>query len=190
MRVILVICVAASVAAGAPSLSDGRPPADALYRRADVPVNARVADLLGRMTLAEKVAQLLQPWPTDYSCARLLAEFGRTGVGAVYAYSITNCSLGLAHIDALNYLQGKFVNESRLGIPVTTITESLHGSVEGGTAFPNPTLLGQTWNASLVTAVGSVIALEARANGVTRGFAPVLQVVTDPRFGVRARRRS
>lgn len=160
-----------------------RPPADALFRRADAPVNDRVADLLARMTLEEKVAQLLNPWPTKYNCVDLIRDFGKTGVGAVYAYSIDDCGHGLSHVDALNYLQATFVNSSRLGIPIAMISETLHSSVQGGTAFPNPTLLGQSFNASLVEAIGSVIAAEARANGVTRGFAPVLQVVVDPRFG-------
>jgi beta-glucosidase len=77
----------------------------------------------------------------------------------------------------------QLTSRSRLGIPVATISETLHSSVEGGTAFPNPTLLGSTWDTDLVQAIGSVIGLEARAAGITRGFAPVLQVVTDPRFG-------
>jgi beta-glucosidase len=135
------------------------------------------------MTLEEKVTQLLNPWPTKYNCSRVIAEFGATGVGALYAYSIEQCLPGQDHFEALNYLQALLVNSSRLGIPVATISETLHSSLQDGAAFPNPTLLGQTWDVALVEAVGAVIGLEARTAGVTRGFAPVLQVVTDPRFG-------
>ena len=172
----LLRCVSASPLA--------RPPADALYRDPTQPVNARVADLLARMTLEEKVNQLLNPWPVKLTCQQIIAAYGSTGVGALYAYAITDCEApGQSHADAQNYLQGYLLNNSRLGIPVATISETLHSSVEGGAAFPNPTLLGQTWDVALVEAVGAVIGLEARTAGVTRGFAPVLQVVTDPRFG-------
>jgi beta-glucosidase len=136
------------------------------------------------MSLEEKVNQLLNPWPTKYKCSDVLAQFSSTGVGALYAYAITDCDgNGMDHYDSLNYLQERLLNASRLGIPVATISETLHSSVDGGTAFPNPTLLGQTWDVALVEAAGAVIGLEARTAGVTRGFAPVLQVVTDPRFG-------
>lgn len=135
------------------------------------------------MTLQEKVNQLLSPWPTKFNCSSLLSLYGNTSFGAVYGYSIVNCLPGQNQSDALNYLQEQLTTNSRLKIPVAVISETLHSSVSGGTAFPNPTLLGSTWNVSLVQAIGSVIGLEARAAGVTRGFAPVLQVVTDPRFG-------
>ncbi len=161
-----------------------RPPASALYKDPAQPVNARVADLLSRMTLAEKVAQLLNPWPVKLTCKQIIEAYGDTGVGALYAYAISSCEApGQEHYAAQNYLQAYLLNRTRLGIPVATISETLHSSVEGGTAFPNPTLLGQTWDVALVEAVGAVIGLEARTAGVTRGFAPVLQVATDPRFG-------
>jgi len=51
-----------------------------------------------------------------------------------------------------------------------------------GTIFPGPIVLGMSWNQSLATSVGSVIAKEARAAGINRGLCPVLQVVTDCRF--------
>ena len=154
-----------------------------LYMDASQPVEARLADLIPRMTLEEKVAQLLNPWPTKFNCSQLLSLYGSTGFGAVYAYSISDCAGQQNNSVALTYLQTQLTTRSRLGIPVATISETLHSSVDGGTAFPNPTLLGSTWNTDLVQSIGSVIGLEARAAGVTRGFAPVLQVVTDPRFG-------
>jgi len=175
--------LATALPATAADFFTARPPADAPYRNAALPVNARVADLLARMTPTEKVNQLLSPWPTKFNCTDILAAFGSTSVGAIYAYSISGCGRGLSGHDALNFLQGTLVNSSRLGIPVATISETLHSSVQGGAAFPNPTLLGQTWDAALVEAIGAVIGLEARTAGISRGFAPVLQVVTDPRFG-------
>jgi len=174
---------AAASLAAALALPPGAPPASALYRNASAPVNDRVADLLARMTLEEKVAQLLNPWPSKFNCSEILRLYGDTSVGAVYAYAVTNCLPGQNVTAALNYLQDALTARSRLGIPVATISETLHSSVAGGAAFPCPTLLGQTWDVATVAAVGGAIGAEARANGVTRGFAPVLQVATDPRFG-------
>ena len=179
----MTLLLAAFALAPAAAAAPGAPPPDALYRDPSQPVNGRVADLLSRMTLQEKVNQLLNPWPSKYNCSQLIEMYGSTGVGALYAYSINACLPGLDHIDSQNYLQEIFINNSRLGIPVATISETLHSSIQDGAAFPNPTLLGQTWDVALVEAVGAVIGLEARTAGITRGFAPVLQVVTDPRFG-------
>ena len=153
------------------------------YKDPSAPVEDRVADLLPRMTLQEKVAQLLSPWPTKFNCSQLLSLYGSTGFGAVYAYSIENCVGQQNNSVALTYLQQQLTASSRLGIPVAAISETLHSSVEGGAAFPNPTLLGSTWDVALVQAIGGVIGLEARSAGITRGFAPVAQVVTDGRFG-------
>lgn len=162
---------------------DSIPTPRPLYLDPTQPVDDRVQDLVSRMTVEEKVAQLLHPWPTKFTCAQLLNLYGSTGFGAVYAYSITDCLPGQNNTAALNYLQETLLANSRLGIPVATVSETLHSSYEDGTAFPNPTLLGSTWDTALVEAIGGVIGLEARASGITRGFAPVLQVVTDPRFG-------
>ncbi len=50
------------------------------------------------------------------------------------------------------YVQAAFVNQSRLGIPLSVVSESLHGSMKGGTVYPAPQGLGSTWNADLVSA--------------------------------------
>jgi beta-glucosidase len=57
------------------------------------------------------------------------------------------------------------------------------GGNAGCTLFPAPITQGSTWNAPLVHAVGAANAAEARATGADRGFGPVLQVTTDPRWG-------
>jgi beta-glucosidase len=173
-----LICAVAAVA-GLVAASPNPPPA---YLQADLPIDERVADLLSRMTLQEKVNQLIIPWPGDFTAESLVQEYGGTGVGAVYEFSV-NFKNETDHFASMNMFQGYLLNYSRLGIPVTWISETLHSSRQGGTAFPNPTLLGHTWDTALVQQVGAVIGLEARTAGVGRGYAPVLQVVTDPRFG-------
>ena len=158
-----------------------------LYRDPDAPVDARVADLLARMTLEEKVAQLLEPFPGEFNSSALLARFGAAGVGAVYATGLNDGLLAADWYDAIFAFQTALVAGSRLGIPATIVSETLHSSGgsthDNGTAFPGPTLLSSSFNASLVEAVGAAVGAEARAGGFLRGNAPVLQVVTDPRFG-------
>ena len=134
------------------------------------------------MTLQEKVNQLIIPWPGSFTAESLVADYGGTGLGALYEDSV-NFQNETDHYTSLNILQGYFLNYSRLGIPVTYISETLHSSRNNGAAFPNPTLLGHSWDPAMVQTVGAVIGLEARTAGVGRGYAPVLQVVTDPRFG-------
>ena len=173
MRLLLAATVSSSIFAASPPR----------YLDPSQPVDARVSDLLSRMTLQEKVNQLLHPWPgPETTCDALVGNFSATGLGAVYAGSLGTCN-GLTTVDAINFVQGTLINTSRLGIPVAMVPESLHSSVNGGTIFPNPTLLGQTWDVALLEDVGTSIGRQARANGITRGFGPVLQVVTDPRFG-------
>ena len=66
------------------------------------------------------------------------------------------------------------MQNTRLGIPTSFIAETLHSSYSGGTIFPMPSLQGCTWNTDLIQRIAAVIAREARASGVDRGFSPVL----------------
>lgn len=90
---------------------------------------------------------------------------------------ITDC------VTQRNELQASFLNESRLGIPISFINEGLHGGAPGGTIFPEPITTAMTWNKTLVTKIAEVIAMEAHAIGVDTVFAPVVNMMADPRFG-------
>jgi len=151
----------------------------ALFRDASAPVNARVADLLSRMTLPEKVAQLVNPMT---SARQVVAAFAQTSLGGVALEDLAGGDFA-TDWDALNWLQGQLVNCSRLGIPASVFTEGLHGGMFSGTVFPAPVNMGNAWNVSLVRAVGAAVAFEARLGGADRVFAPELQVDTDARFG-------
>jgi beta-glucosidase len=149
------------------------PPPPPLYKVVGAPIPARVADLLLRMTLEEKLNQMALPfgakYPQDY------AQYNSTGLGATYPLA--------GGVDARNEWQRWQVEGSRLGIPTSFIGETLHSGASRGTVYPMPALQGCTWDAPLVQGVASAIALEASAQRVDRGFSPVLHFCTDPRFG-------
>eukprot|EP00040_Diaphanoeca_grandis_P036271 m.230725 g.230725 ORF g.230725 m.230725 type:complete len:681 (-) comp33587_c1_seq5:791-2833(-) len=149
-----------------------------LYKQPGAPIPERVADLVQRMNLDEKINQLVLPfgahYPQDYS------KYNVTGLGATYPLS----SLGNeSWWQTRNQWQSWQVNSTRLGIPTSFIAETLHSGYSKGTIFPMESLQGCTWNTDLVEQLSSVIAYEASVSGVDRGFSPVLHFCTDPRFG-------
>lgn len=151
-------------------------------------VDERVADLLSRMTLAEKVAQLLNPvgavdGPGNFAvnATNVLQTYGATGLGTLYTG--IRCDHTSDRFDCQNFLQSSIINSSRLGIPVSFIGETLVAGTSGGTIFPQPVLRGASFNVELEARIGASIARQARLGGIDRGLSPVLQVDTDVRFG-------
>jgi hypothetical protein len=153
-----------------------------LYKIADQTVDARVSDLLSRMTLSEKVAQMLNPVEASYEY--FAANYSSTSIGTIYSgLGGDSCNAAGPH-GCQNAIQALFLNSSRLGIPASFIGETLHSAgCSGGTIFPVPVLLGATFNVALISRIGTSIARQARSCGIDRGLSPVLQVDTDPRFG-------
>ena len=143
---------------------------------ASLPVDARVAALLAELTQAEKVAQTVHL--TGGAFADVVRAYGATGLGAFPSYSG-----GVGGLAARNALQAAIMNASRLQLPVSFHSETLHGACGGCTIFPMPAAQGATWNAPLVGAVARAIAVEAFATGIDRGFSPEINVPTDARFG-------
>jgi beta-glucosidase len=172
-----------------------------LYENPAAPVEERVADLIGRMTLEEKVAQLVCIW-TDKN--QLLDEDGRfvpekateeipLGVGCV-ARPSDNFGRGEAGVtpgrtpretvELVNALQRYLVEETRLGIPAMMHEEGLHGfQARGATVFPQAIALAATWDPALVEEVYTVVAREIRAWGARQALTPVVDVARDPRWG-------
>ena len=180
----VVIATSVALAARALSTCDGGFPCDVggvpLYKLADQPVDDRVSDLLSRMTVEEKVAQMLNPVMASYEY--FAANFSNTSVGTIYS-GLGGATCGSTYA-CQNAIQALFLNSSRLGIPASFIGETLHsGGCSGGTIFPVPVLLGASFDVDLVSRIGTSIARQARACGIDRGLSPVLQVDTDPRFG-------
>jgi beta-glucosidase len=174
-------------------------PADRpLYKDPAQSVDQRVADLLARMTLEEKVAQTLGIWKrkerlTDdegrFVAARAAEVLGH-GIGQLARPSElrdrpTRIVLGpRENAVFVNAVQRWLVENTRLGIPALTHEEALHGlAAPKGTHFPVPIALASSWDPALVERVMSVAALEARARGTNEVLSPVIDLARDPRWG-------
>jgi beta-glucosidase len=138
------------------------------YLQPELPVDRRVQDLLSRMTLAEKIEQLsaLNHPPEQLSQAPATGAMKTPG-----------------NLTLRNALQRAGLRRSRLGIPYNFFHESAHGGCTGATVFPEGLTLGASWNDSLVESVFAVVALATTACGANIALAPVINLVTDPRFG-------
>jgi beta-glucosidase len=135
-------------------------------------IEARIRDLLGQMTLGEKIGQLSQVngphghIPHDFAWA-LRHGF----IGSI---------LNEVHVDTVNEIQRIAVEESRLGIPLLIGRDVIHGFK---TVFPIPLGQAATWNAELVRKGARISAVEAAACGVNWTFAPMVDISRDPRWG-------
>jgi beta-glucosidase len=146
----------------------------------DVTVAQRVKKLLDSMSLDEKIAQTFAGHgPRD----RILPTVQSVGIGAAKLSPILGWGshTPVEMIRARNEIQKQALNSS--GIPISFFDEGDHGAVAGGTIFPMPVGQGSSWNVSLVKSIASAIAAEASAVGIDTLFAPVINMVVDPRFG-------
>ena len=169
-----------------------------LYKDAAQPVERRVADLLGRMTLEEKVAQTLGLWKRKERITEDDGRFSPAKAAEVLGHGIGQLArpselrdrparivLGprenAVFVDAV---QKWLVENTRLGIPALTHEEALHGlAAPKGTNFPVPIALASSWDPALVERVMSAAALEARARGTHEVLSPVIDLARDPRWG-------
>lgn len=163
--------------------------AQASYRDATLPIDERVDDLLARMTLDEKVAQLGCLWTTTLvHDDRFDAEFAAArmphGIGQV---TRIGASTGLRPRESaalMNAIQQVAVERTRLGIPVIVHEETVGGYCGRDAAvFPQGIGLAASWNPALVEQVAGVIREQMLAVGARLGLAPVLDIARDPRWG-------
>jgi beta-glucosidase len=182
-----------------------------LYKDPTQPIDARVQDLLGRMTLEEKAAQLIGIWLTkakiqtpegDFSPEEASKNFPNglgqisrptdrrglkpaTVVGA--AAGAEDGSIGRNAPQTAKYTnaaQKWAVEKTRLGIPLLMHDEALHGYVaRDATSFPQAIALASTFDPELAEKIFSVAAREMRARGSNMALAPVVDVARDPRWG-------
>jgi len=150
------------------------------YLEATLPVADRVADLMSRMTLEEKAAQVAAPFGTAVD----VHQPPSTGWGCATA---SLSSLGLSPREAAaagNELQRKHVEETRLGIPVLLAEEALVGlKVQGATTFPDAIAQAATWDPALIESMAKVIGIQMAHMGVRQALSPLADVARDPRWG-------
>jgi len=148
-----------------------------LYKKADAPVEARLRDLLGRMTSEEKFWQLFMlstSLPSDVQkCVHGAFGLQVSSLGA------TACSAG-----QVNSLQRHFIEDTRLGIPIIPFDEALHGLVQpGATVFPQAIALAATFDTDLMKRVAGAIARECQGRGIRQVLSPVVNIARDVRWG-------
>jgi beta-glucosidase len=165
-------------------------------------VEARITDLLGRMTLEEKTAQMA----TLYGFGRVLTDelptpawdtsLWKDGIGNIDEQLNGNTGTDKnlpdpkydapwpEHVRALNEIQRWFVERTRLGIPVDFTNEGIRGLLHTkATSFPAQLAVASTWDKALVREIGRITGREARALGYTNVYSPVLDLARDPRWG-------
>ncbi|XP_031371713.1 uncharacterized protein LOC116187215 isoform X3 [Punica granatum] len=136
------------------------------YKNPSMPIEYRVRDLIGRMSLKEKIGQMTMPFPP--------------ATAALRDGSVVNAGRGPCHsapvkdwADKADELQQAAL-QSRLGIPLILGVDAVHGhnNAYGTTIFPHNVGLGATRDAELIRRIGAATALEARAGGINYTFAP------------------
>jgi beta-glucosidase len=174
----------------------------AIYKDPNAAIPDRVHDLLGRMTVEEKVAQLESGWTIPaFGSFKIPSVIEQGGLNETMARKVAGNGLGTyAFLDEFmglsgpanprlgaqnrNILQTWVLKNTRLGIPVLFHGEALHGAVTpGATSFPAAVALGSTWDPELLERMFSTVAVEARASGNVLVLAPVLDLSRDPRYG-------
>ncbi|NTS65550.1 glycoside hydrolase family 3 C-terminal domain-containing protein [Sphingomonas sp. HHU CXW] len=180
----------------------------AIYRDPRAPTDLRVRDLLGRMTLEEKVAQLIALWGTKsevmqpgglaFDPARASAAYpagfgqvtrpsdlrGGPEIAAVAGGTGARFRGSASTIAFVNAVQRWAREETRLGIPVIFHEEALHGYMAAGaTMFPQAIALAGTFDRDLMRRVQGVIGGEVRAHGSHLALSPVVDIARDPRWG-------
>jgi beta-glucosidase len=171
------------------------------YKNSTLPIEKRVSDLLGRMTVEEKVGQLSKLLGWDmYSKSgkkvtisnKLRKAVKEQHIGLLWAtlradpWTQKTLLNGLSPVEAAratNAIQRYMVDSTRLGIPLLLSEEAPHGHMAiGATVFPTAIGQASTWNPQLIQDMASTIAMETYAVGGKNGYGPVLDLARDPRW--------
>jgi beta-glucosidase len=167
-----------------------------IYKNSAAPAARRVKDLLARMTLEEKAAQMMCIWQKksetlvdskgDFDLRKASTAFKHGhGLGQVGRPSDAGKGKDVrGMVELTNAIQKFFMKNSRLGIPVMFHEECLHGHAGvGSTSFSQPIGLAATFNPGLVESLYAMTAEETRARGAHQALTPVVDVARDPRWG-------
>src|SRR5215831_3514924 len=166
------------------------------YLNAQLSADQRADDLLARMTLDEKAAQMMCVWQQKaetlvdangvFDLQKAKASFRKGhGMGQVGRPSDAAGGRNARQTAELtNAIQKFFLENSRLGIPVVYHEECLHGHAAiDSTSFCQPIGLGATFDPDLVRELFTMTAYEARVRGTHQALTPVVDVARDPRWG-------
>jgi beta-glucosidase len=154
------------------------------YRNARLPVAKRVADLLGRMTLAEKIGQMTQAERVDVTDDPAKITDWKLGSLLSGGGSVPTPNTAEAWADMVDAFQRRAL-QTRLRIPLIYGVDSVHGhgNLQGATVFPHNIGLGATRDPQLVQRIGDITAQETRSSGPQWAFAPCVCVARDDRWG-------
>lgn len=164
------------------------------YKNPVLPVENRMLDLLGRMDIDEKIAQMICLWrlphtvlfngdgKLDYESVR---QNLHNGIGQIARISDrAGGQSPEAMVETVNAIQKYLATETRLGIPAMFHEECLHGLVaHDATSYPQPIGLASTFNPELVEKLYSAVAEDTRGRGAHQALGPVVDVARDPRWG-------
>ncbi|MCC8018699.1 MAG: glycoside hydrolase family 3 C-terminal domain-containing protein [Rikenellaceae bacterium] len=171
-----------------------------IYKDPEQPVEEHVRDLLGRMTLEEKVGQMCQYVGLEHMCSAayelppeeikkshskgFYADFPPEVIERMTKEGIIGSFLHVLDPEEANYLQ-LLAAQSRLGIPLLIGIDAVHGNslVEGATVYPTPIGQATSFDPELIREISRQTALEMRATGTHWSFAPNLEVARDARWG-------
>ncbi|WP_045826179.1 glycoside hydrolase family 3 N-terminal domain-containing protein [Teredinibacter turnerae] len=145
---------------------------DALYKNPEAPITDRVDDLLARMSLEEKLGQMMQLPAIDEGYETYIEKYH---LGS-YLHALG---------DTIVQLRRRNAEKSRLGIPLIFGIDAIHGHCfeDGSTVFPTQLATACTWNTQLLGRIGEITAQEAYGAGLDWTFSPVLCMARDPRWG-------
>jgi beta-glucosidase len=160
------------------------------YRNASLAIPERVADLLGQMTLDEKLAQICSCWMFDLLDDRHVLSTDKikrlfsNGIGQISRVGGASTFAPGVVAKTVNTIQRYLLSETRLGVPAIVHEECCSGYMTlGGTAFPQMLGLASTFQPELAEKMTTVIRKQMRAAGAHQGLAPVLDVARDARWG-------
>ena len=160
-----------------------------IYQDAARSIDERVTDLLSRMTLTEKIAQLGSAWVFELlTDMKFDADKARKhmadGIGHITRVAGASSLTPADGAKLANTIQRYLLENSRLGIPALVHEECCSGYMaRNATCFPQIIGLASTWQPELAGAMAAVVREQMRAAGAHQGLSPVLDVVRDPRWG-------
>ncbi len=192
---------AADAPSSAPTTADAAEPRSntetAIYKDAGQPVSDRIADLIGRMTTEEKVAQVMSVWATKHEMESGNFEFDPVKAHEVIPHGIGHVArpselsgngepgrTGAGTVEYVNAIQRYLVEDTRLGIPALMHEESLHGlAAKDATSWGQPISVAATFNRDLTRRLYRTAARQAASRGAHVVLTPVVDVARDPRWG-------